>query len=70
MTELKQNVFFELGFARGLGKRVIVTAKETTQLPFDVKDIPVTFWRPIDPLRLREKLIERIRSIAEEQGHT
>lgn len=70
LTELRQNVFFELGFARGLGKRVIVTAKEGTELPFDVKDIPVTFWRAIDPLRLREKLIERIKPIAEEQGHT
>lgn len=70
LTELKQNVFFELGFARGLGKRVIVTAKEGTELPFDVKDIPVTFWRPIDPLRLRTNLIERLRPIAEEQGHT
>jgi hypothetical protein len=70
LTELKQNVFFELGFARGLGKRVIATAKEGTELPFDVKDIPVTFWRPIDPKGLREKLIERIRPIADEQGHT
>ncbi len=69
LTELKQNVFFELGFARGLGKRVIATAKEGTQLPFDVKDMPVTFWRPIDPMGLRMKLIERIRPIAEEQGH-
>lgn len=70
LTELKQNVFFELGYARGLGKRVVATAKEGTELPFDVKDIPVTFWRPIDPLRLRQNLIERIRPIAEEQGHT
>lgn len=69
LTELKQNVFFELGFARGLGKRVIVTAKEGTELPFDVKDIPVTFWRPINPKGLREKLVERIQPIAEEQGH-
>jgi hypothetical protein len=69
LTELKQNVFFELGFARGLGKRVIATAKEGTELPFDVKDIPVTFWQPINPLGLREKLIERIKPIAEEQGH-
>lgn len=70
LTELKQNVFFELGFARGRGKRVIATAKEGTELPFDVKDIPVTFWKAIDPKGLREKLIDRMRSIADEQGHT
>lgn len=69
LTELKQNVFFELGFARGLGKRVITTAKEGTELPFDVKDIPVTFWKSINPKGLREKLVERIQPIAEEQGH-
>jgi hypothetical protein len=69
LTELRQNVFFELGFARGLGKYVIATAKEGTELPFDVRDIPVTFWRPINPKGLREKLIERIGPIAEEQGH-
>jgi hypothetical protein len=70
LTELKQNVFFELGFARGVGKRVIATAKEGTELPFDVKDIPVTFWKPINPKGLREKLIERIRPIAEEHGRS
>jgi hypothetical protein len=69
LTELKQNVFFELGFARGLGKKVIATAKEGTELPFDVKDIPVTFWKAINPKGLREKLVERIRPIADEQGH-
>jgi len=30
----------------------------------------VTFWSPINPKGLREKLIERIRPIADEQGHT
>jgi len=69
LTELRQNVFFELGYARGIGKDVIATAKEGTELPFDVKDIPVTFWRAINPKGFREKLIERIRPIAAEQGH-
>lgn len=70
LTELKQNVFFELGYARGLGKKVIATAKEGTELPFDVKDIPVTFWQPNNPKGLKEKLKERIQLIAEQQGHT
>lgn len=69
LTELKQNVFFELGYARGIGKMVIATAREGTELPFDVKDIPVTFWKPINPKGFREKLIDRIRPIAAEQGH-
>jgi hypothetical protein len=44
LTELRPNVFYELGYADGLGKRVVVTARKGTELPFDVKDIPTIFW--------------------------
>ena len=44
LTDLRPNVFYELGYADGLRKRVVVTAKEGTELPFDVKDIPTIFW--------------------------
>lgn len=40
LTDLRPNVFYELGYADGLHKRVVVTAKKGTELPFDVKDIP------------------------------
>lgn len=68
LTELKQNVFYELGYAKGLKKPVIVTAKEGTELPFDVKDIPTTFWKPADQIRLRDELKNRIEVIAQSQG--
>lgn len=38
LTFERPNVYFELGFARGLGKTVITTAREGTKLHFDVKD--------------------------------
>jgi len=39
---------------------LIVTAKEGTTLPFDVKDIPVVFWRNQTGLKevLRKKVEE------------
>jgi hypothetical protein len=33
-----------LGFAKALGKDVIVTARKGTELPFDIGDIPTIFW--------------------------
>jgi nucleoside 2-deoxyribosyltransferase len=51
-------VYYELGFAEALGKTVIVVAKEGTELPFDTRDIPTTFFR--DQTRLEEALRSRI----------
>ncbi len=44
VTEYKPNVFYELGFADGVGKEVILVAKKSTELPFDITDVPVLFW--------------------------
>ena len=62
----KVNVYYELGYADALAKPLIVTAKEGTQLPFDVKDIPVIFWK--NQKGLREQLSKKIAAIAELQG--
>jgi predicted Rossmann-fold nucleotide-binding protein len=45
------NVFYEVGFARGLGKELIMTAKKGTKLPFDVGDIPAIFWEIQEDLK-------------------
>lgn len=60
VSEPSPNVFFELGFARGCGKDVIVTAREDTQLPFDITDIPVLKWENLDQLesRLRKAIAD------------
>lgn len=68
LTEVKPNVMYELGLADGMGKPVIVTAREGTELPFDVKDKPVSFWNPMNLKQLRLDLEERIRPIANRQG--
>ena len=54
-------MFYELGYADGMQKHVIVTAKEGTELPFDVKDIPTIFWGSL--VKLREDLERRIRKV-------
>lgn len=61
LTELKPNVFYELGYADGLKKKVVVTAKEGTELPFDVKDIPTIFWD--GQRKLKEDLEKRIQAV-------
>ena len=38
LTHERPNVYFELGYARGLGKTVITIAREGTNVHFDVKD--------------------------------
>jgi hypothetical protein len=44
LSAAKPNVYYEIGYARALGKAVIHTAKEGTPLPFDVFDIPTLFY--------------------------
>jgi hypothetical protein len=44
VTEWSPNVFYEVGFARALGKDVILTARRGTELPFDIGDVPTIFW--------------------------
>jgi hypothetical protein len=61
LTDLRPNVFYELGYADGFGGKVIVTAKKGTELPFDVKDIPTILWESQEDLG--EDLRERIQSV-------
>jgi hypothetical protein len=66
VTEARPNVYYELGLAQGARKRVIVTASKGTKLPFDISDIAVIFWD--GQKQLKDKLRERIESIAATQG--
>jgi len=63
LSEPSSNVFYELGFARAIGKDVILTAKKNTQLPFDVHDIPTILWENRNDLE--NKLRECIRRLVD-----
>jgi len=54
VSESSPNVFYELGFAKALGKDVIVTAKEGTPRPFDISDVPILYWQ--SQIELKQKL--------------
>jgi len=62
VTHPSANVFYEIGFAEGMGRPVIVSAKKGTSLPFDIADIPVLFWSGQE--ELKEKLRRRVKEIA------
>ena len=66
VTEPKPHVFYELGFADGLGKEVILTAKAGTKLPFDIQDVPVLFWESF--VEVEEQLEKRVAQIGQWQG--
>ena len=68
VTEGKPNVFYELGFADGLGKEVIFVAKAGTELPFDIKDEPVVFWGDNSFKEFEEKLKKSVEEIGAWQG--
>ena len=66
LSEHKPNVYYELGFAQGLGKDCVVTAYKDTPLPFDVADIPTIFWE--GQKQLKDQLREKLKVIAETHG--
>lgn len=61
VSDPKPNVYYELGYAQALGKDVILTAAEGTQIPFDIFDVPTLFWDCQDTLE--RKLGEAIRQV-------
>ena len=66
VTELSSNVFYEVGYAKGVGKQVILIARKGTQLPFDLKDLPTFFWET--QRELKKGLEERIEGVLSQYG--
>jgi hypothetical protein len=62
LTHSKPNVFYEAGYAHGLGRTPIYVAKEGTKLEFDLKDYPVIFYSNMR--QLKDKLEKRLRGLA------
>lgn len=66
ISEAKPNVYYELGYAQGLQKDVIITAAKDTELPFDVADFPVIMWD--SQKYLKDKLRDKITLLAKKHG--
>lgn len=61
LTGERPNVYYELGYARGLNKRVIHLAKKDTLLHFDVKDFNTIIYDNMT--NLEQSLAKRLRSM-------
>ncbi|MDD2467224.1 MAG: hypothetical protein PHI97_24825 [Desulfobulbus sp.] len=53
ITTERPNVYYELGYAHGIGKDVILVAKEGSTLHFDIKDYNVIFYKSYSELEIR-----------------
>lgn len=53
ITYERPNVYYELGYAHGIGKDVILVAKEGTSLHFDIKDYNVILYKTYSELEKR-----------------
>jgi hypothetical protein len=61
-TGQRQSVYYEAGFANGLGREVIWCCKadDVNSLHFDIKHLGHVIWK--DPVDLRKKLTDSIRA--------
>lgn len=66
ITEPRPNVYYELGFADGAGKDIVITARKGTQLPFNIADVPVIFWDSFK--NLKDDLRKRVALLASFDG--
>jgi hypothetical protein len=68
VTEQKPNVYYELGFADGAGKEVVLLAKQGTALPFNVADVPVIYWEGFEDFK--QEFRKRLREISAFRGRS
>lgn len=61
LTRSRPNVFYEAGYAQGVGKTPIYIAHEGTKLEFDLKDYPIIFFRNLKTLK--DSLEARLRGL-------
>lgn len=60
LTGNRGGVYYEAGYAKAIGKEVILTAKKTEKTHFDVAQMNTIFWETED--ELKDRLITRIKA--------
>ncbi len=60
VSEKSPNVYYELGYARAKNKTIILTAKEGTELPFDVRQHRTNFYS--NPIQLQKIVLEELKA--------
>jgi hypothetical protein len=78
LTYERQNCYYELGFARGLRKRTILTCRhdhdprqpnrgaESPKVHFDVDSHKISYWHPDNLAQFRRDLVIRIQNLLRE----
>lgn len=61
------NVYYETGFARAFGKRLLLLTRSADEIPFDLEHYPHIVYAD-DLVRLRETLRDRVRKLIEQRG--
>jgi hypothetical protein len=61
LTGSRPNVYYELGYARAIGKTLILTAREGEKVHFDIRNVNTIFYK--NSTELERKLKLRLRSI-------
>jgi len=59
LTHERPNVYYELGYARGLGKTVISCAQKNTNLHFDIRDFHTILYD--SPMDIQRRLTEKLK---------
>lgn len=66
LSDNRPNVFFEAGYAEGIGKIPVYIAKHGTDLQFDIKDYPVIFYS--NQRSLRDGVAVRLRGLIQKRS--
>lgn len=68
VTHQRPNVYYEVGYAHGLGKEVILTAQEGTEVHFDIAGHNILFY--LSSTDLEDRILKRLRAkiTAQERG--
>jgi len=67
LTHERPNVYYELGYAHAFGKKTILTAREGTELHFDVRNYQVIFY--FSRTQLEKRLKERLLQFERKKNH-
>jgi hypothetical protein len=66
MSTRNANVFYEIGYARAVGRPTVLLCRNTDTVPFDLQSINYIKYGGI--VELRERLEKRLRALADEQS--
>ena len=66
LTNPRPNVYYEAGYAQGMGKTPVYVARQGAEIPFDVQDYPVILYPNMR--ELKSSLAERLELIRAAQG--